>query len=120
MQYFTGPEILWLLFYLAVSIIVKTKVPQTKSVEHFIQTCWFWVPLFALLSFAFWWFPPIEKDWLLLRIWVSGLVGGYFTLAKLISASQTQNSGSGMGYFAGMIFMLTAGSIIIALKIYLS
>ncbi len=123
MRLLAGPEILWLFYYLTATLLVKTKLSKTKAVENFIQTCWFWVPILSLLSFTLWWFPSVEKDWLLLRVWVAGILGGHFVLEKLINSLPTQNSGTGMGYLAGILFLiifLIGGSIVIALKIYLA
>jgi len=122
MHFLLGPEIQWLLFYLVVTLTIKPIVTQPKAVDYFMQTCWFWVPLFVLLSFALWWFPMVEKDWLLLRVWVAGILGGHFVLEKTISMNQTQNSGTGMGYLAGMLFLivfLIGGSVVLAVKAFL-
>lgn len=123
MRLLVGPEAFWLLCYLAATLVVGNKTVHSKTIEQFIQTCWFSVPLLVLLTFALWWVPVVEKDWLLMRVWVAGLLGGHFTLLKIINASAVQNSGTGMGYLAGMIFLivfLIAGSIIVAFKVYLS
>lgn len=113
-HFLPGPELFWLLIYIAAIFIARANVPPQKALEQFLDTCWFWVPFMALLSFSIWWCPLVEKDWLMLRIWLSGLLGGHFTLEKLIKALSTQGPGTGMGYLAGMIFnflILMAGSI---------
>jgi len=118
-QILVGPEALWLLYYLVATLMVKTKGSQTKTKAYIIQTCWFWIPLLSLFSFSLWWFPSVEKEWLLLRVWLAGLLGGHFTLEKIMNASPTQNSGTGMGYLAGMIFLiffLICGSLVISIS----
>ena len=123
MRYLIGPEVLWLVYYGAATLLVRFGNPHSKPLSYFIQTSWFWIPVLALPLFSLWWFPEVNKDWLLLRVWVASILGGHYTLYKIINASPIQNSGTGMGYLAGMIFLivfLMAGSIGMALKQYLS
>jgi hypothetical protein len=115
-SFIAGPELYWLLLYIVAVFIARANVPPQKALEQFIDTCWFWVPVMALLSFALWWCPAVEKDWLMLRIWLSGLVGGHFTMEKLMKAYSTQGPGVGMGYLAGLLFifaLLVVGSVAI-------
>jgi hypothetical protein len=57
-----------------------------------------------------------------LRVWVAGILGGHFVLEKTISLNQLPNSGTGMGYLAGMIFLivfLIGGSVVLTVKAFL-
>jgi hypothetical protein len=58
----------------------------------------------------------VEKNWLLLRVWIVGLVGGHFVLEKALSAYSTQGPGIGMGYLAGLMllfFILVLGTVVV-------
>ncbi len=115
-RYLLGPELFWLLMYLAASLVAKANHPPTKGMDHFIESLWFWIPAVSMLVFALWWLPAVEKDWLLLRVWVFGLLGGHFVLEKALSAHSKQGPGIGMGYLAGLILLfigLVAGSVFI-------
>ena len=119
MRYLLGPELLWLLLYGAVTLVAKANVPVTKAMDRVIETSWFWIPLLALLTFALWWFPAVEKNWLMLRVWIACLVGGHYAIEKALSAYSSQGPGVGMGYLAGMLLIigfLTVGSIIVKIK----
>jgi hypothetical protein len=60
-----------------------------------------------------------RKNWLLLRVWIFGLVRGHFVAEKTISAYGNQGPGSGMGYLAAMIFVffwLLVGTVFIKIR----
>lgn len=118
-RYLIGPELFWLLIYGVAVYVAKANTPPVKSVDNFIDQCWFWIPAVSMLVFGLWWLPSVEKNWLLLRVWLFGLIGGHFVLEKVISAYSTQGPGTGMGYLAGMIFLfvgLVVGSIIVLIR----
>lgn len=115
-RYILGPELFWLLLYVSAGIIAKANIPPSKAMDDFIENLWFWIPAVSLLVFGLWWIPSVEKNWLLLRVWIVGLIGGHFVLEKALSAYSNQGPGIGMGYLAGLIFLfvlLVVGSIII-------
>ncbi len=120
MRYLLGPELLWLLFYGVAKLIAKANVPPSKQLDHFIDHSWFWVPFVCVAaSFALWWVPGVERQWLLLRVWVACLVGGHFVLEKIMGAYSQQGPGIGMGYLVGLILIgcfLVAGSIFVLIK----
>ncbi len=118
-KYLLGPELFWLLMYLAATVVGKMNTPPTQAMDDFIENLWLWIPAVSLLVFGLWWMPSVEKNWLLLRVWIFGLVGGHFVLEKALSAYSTQGPGIGMGYLAGLIFLfiaLVAGSIFIKIR----
>ncbi len=118
MRFLIGPEIPWLLINLGALLLAKANVPPSKSIDNFIENCWFWIPLLALLTFALWWVPGVEKRWLLLRVWLVCLIGGHFALEQAMRGYSQQGPGIGMGYLAGMMFLfivLVAGSIAVKL-----
>lgn len=119
MRYLFGPEILWLILYGMAALVAKANVPPSKSLDKFIENCWFWVPLMALLMFALWWLPTVEKRWLLLRVWIAGLVGGHYVLDRVMRAYSEQGPGIGTAYIMGMIFVFVAlvtGSVVVRFR----
>lgn len=115
-RYLLGPELFWLLMYLGASLLGKANQPPTKGMDDFIENLWFWIPAVSLLVFGLWWLPGVEKNWLLLRVWIVGLVGGHFVLEKALSAYSTQGPGIGMGYLAGLMllfFILVLGTVVV-------
>lgn len=119
MRYIIGPELLWLLIYGVANLIAKANMPPTKSMDDFIEKCWFYVPLLVLLCFALWWLPMVEKNWLLLRVWVVSILAGHFVLEKIMGAYSTQGPGIGMAYLAGMLILfilLIIGSVFVKIK----
>ena len=119
MRYLLGPELFWLLLYFAAIIVGKMNTPPTKAVDNFIDTSWFYIPAVSVLVFGLWWIPSVEKNWLLLRVWMVGLVGGHFVIEKTFSAYSNPGPGSGMGYLVALMFefiVLVAGSIFVKIK----
>jgi len=119
MRFLIGPELLWLLIYGGANLVAKANVPPTKAMDDFIEKCWFYVPFLVLVTFALWWVPIVEKNWLLLRVWVVVIIGGHLVLEKVMNAYSSQGPGIGMGYLAGMIllfFLLLVGSIFVKIK----
>jgi len=60
-----------------------------------------------------------RKNWLLLRVWIAGILGGHYVLEKGLEAYSTQGPGIGMGWLVGMMFLfvlLVAGSVFVAVK----
>ncbi len=116
MRYFPGPELFWLLMYLAAHFLGKANQPATKGLDDFIETLWFWIPVVSMVVFGLWWLPSVEKNWLLLRVWVAGVIGGHLVMEKALSAYSTQGPGIGMGYLAGMMLLflvLVVGSVVV-------
>ena len=115
-KYIIGPELLWLVLYLVAHFMAKMNTPPKYSFDNLIEKSWLWVPALLFLTFGLFWVSRAEKNWLLLRIWIVGLVMGHFVLETLMKAFSKQGPGIGMGYIAGIIFIgivLIAGSIIV-------
>ncbi len=78
------------------------------------------IPLVLIpLTFGLYYFPGVIRPWLLLRIWIVGIVGGHYVLSKSLSAHSEQGPGVGTAYIMGMIFiiiMLVIGSIFAMIK----
>ncbi len=118
LQLLFGPELIWLLFFAVISLLVKLYAPS-KSFDNFLEYFYAYVPLASLLVFALWYVPGVEKNWLLLRVWVAGILGGHYVLEKGLDAYTTQGPGIGMGYLAGMLllfFLLVLGSVFVAIR----
>lgn len=119
MRYLLGPELFWLLLYLAAILLGKANTPPSKDIDHIIEYLWFWIPVISLLVFGLWWLPASEKNGLLLRVWIFGLIGGHLVLEKALSAYSNQGPGIGMGYLAGLMLIfifLILGSILVSIK----
>jgi hypothetical protein len=116
-----GPELFWLIFYLVVTVLAKANNPPNKTIEDLIQTCWFSIPVISLLVFALWWIPSVEKNWLFLRVWVTGMLGAHFVLERAINASSWKGPGAGTGYLAGILFViifLVVGTIFVKIRFW--
>ena len=114
-----GPELIWLLLFAAAWRIAKANRPPTWRMDRLIKNAWLFLPYFALATFALWWVPMAEKQGLLLRVWASALIGAHFVLDKIGKAYSQQGPGIGMGYVAGMLFLLpllVTGSVVIILQ----
>lgn len=119
MRYLFGPELFWILIYGLSNLLASANVPPRKGLDNFIENCWLYIPLLAALTFALWWVPAVEKNWLLLRVWIVGIIGGHYTMEKVMSAYSDQGPGIGTAYILGMIclfMVLLAGSIFIKIK----
>ena len=119
MKYLIGPELFWLLLYLAGTIVARANAPPSKAMDGFIETCWLWIPVVSILVFSLWWMPSVEKNWLLLRVWIAGVVGGHLVMERVLRAYSEQGPGIGMGYLAGLMLQflaLVAGSIFVKIR----
>jgi hypothetical protein len=115
LQFVIGPELLWVLYYLIIVIITKVSHSPVKSMDSFWIGMAYVIPLILLpLSFLLYYFPGVIRPWLLLRLWVAGLVGGHLVLSKALQAHSEQGPGVGTAYIMGMgilFFILIIGTI---------
>ena len=115
-----GPELLWVFFYFILTMIIKSTNSPIKSMDSFWVKTVFIIPLVLIpITFGLYYFPGVIRPWLLLRIWIIGIVGGHYVLSKSLSAHSEQSPGVGTAYIMGMIFIiivLVAGSIITMIK----
>lgn len=119
MRYLFGPELFWFILYITAIWLGKLNDPPTKAMDSFIENCWFYIPAISILVFSLWWLPSIEKNWLLLRVWICGLIGGHFVIERALRAYSEQGPGIGMGYLAGLmleLIVLIIGSVIVKIK----
>jgi hypothetical protein len=115
-RYIIGPEMLWLIIYVFARMFSKLNKAPDHTLDNFIEQCWFWVPVLVLSTFGLYWISGVEKNWLLLRIWIVGIIMGHLVLETVMKAYSNQGPGIGMGYLAGMLFLfilLVAGSILV-------
>lgn len=111
-----GPELYWIILYVAAVLFASANRKSGFAYDPIIENVWLYVPLFSLLIFGFYWIPFVEKNFLLLRIWITSTVSGHLILEKILSSCSQQGPGIGMAYLAGMLFLfilLVLGSIII-------
>lgn len=116
MKYIKGPELFWIILYLGAIVLTRANQSMNNSLDDFIESLWFWIPVMSSLVFYLWKIPGIEKGGLLTRVWISGIVGGHFVMEKALTAYSEQGPGIGMGYLAGMMLLfliLVAGSILV-------
>ena len=110
-----GPELLWVFFYLVVVVVIKMTSSPIKSMDNFWVSTAYFIPLILLpLTFLLYYFPGVIKDWMLLRIWIVGILGGHFVLNRSLQAHSEQGPGVGTAYMMGIIFIfiiLVIGSI---------
>lgn len=119
MHYLIGPELIWLLAYSSIILPARMKMTITKGMDNFVETIWFWMPVFALFTFALWWIPTVEKQWLLPRVWLTCLVGGLYMFEKIMDAYGKTGPGVGTGWMVCAMFMvivLIAGTIFVKIK----
>lgn len=115
-----GPELLWIIFYILVSILIKVSHSPVKSMDDFWVNMAYIVPLILIpLTFALYFVPGVIHSWLLLRIWIVGLVGSHYVLDKSLNAHSEGGPGVGTAYMMGMAIvfvMLIAGTIFAVIK----
>ncbi len=118
--YLLGPELLWFLFYLLVVLFIKFSGAPDKSLDDYCINLAYLVPFVAVpLTFALFWVPGVERNWLLLRVLIACLFGAHFVLDRGLKAHSEQGPGVGTAYIMGMMFTLVvmvAGGIFIKIK----
>ena len=119
MRLIIGPELIWLCFYLILLILSKMGSRVVKSLDGFIETLWFWMPVIVLLSFSLWWLPFVEKKALIWRVWFVSLIGGLYVFEQIAKAYSKTGPGIGTGYLvcAILIFLaLITGTVVVKLR----
>ena len=114
-----GPELIWCAVFGIVSVMAKMNVPPTKTMDKNLENLYLLIPLATVLIFSLWYFPGVEKNWLLLRVWVAGVFGSHYALEKGLGAYSEQGPGIGTAYMVGMslvFFALIAGSIFVKIR----
>lgn len=117
-KYLLGPELFWMILYVLSVGLSRSNKKFNYTFDGIIENSWFFVPLLSVLIFGLFWIPFVEKNWLLVRIWITGIIMGHFVLETLLSSYSQQGPGIGMGYLAGIILLfilLVVGSIIVKL-----
>ena len=110
-----GPELLWCFFYLVVVAVIKMTSSPIKSMDNFWVSTAYLIPLILLpLTFMLYYIPGAFREWMLLRIWIVGILGGHFVLNRSLNAHSEGGPGVGTAYMMGIIFIfiiLVIGSI---------
>jgi hypothetical protein len=110
-----GPEVYWIILYVVVLFIVRFTSSPARGMDSFWISMAYVIPLILIpLSFGLYYFPGVIRHWLLLRLWIGGLIGCHFVLSKALAAHSGQGPGVGTAYIMGMgfaLFALIAGSI---------
>ena len=114
-QLLIGPELLWILFYFLVLLITKMTSSPIKSMDAFWVSTAYIIPLVLIpLTFGLYYVPGVVRDYLLIRIWIVGIIGGHHVLSKSLLAHSEQGPGVGTAYIMGiglLIFALIGCSI---------
>lgn len=113
-----GPEFWWIILYVLSRVLAWANKKSNFVYDGVIENVWFYVPLLSAMIFGLYWMPVVEKNWLLARIWISGIIMGHYVLETLLESYSQQGPGIGMGYLAGMLLLfiiLVAGSIVVKL-----
>ena len=114
-----GPELCWGLAYLIAGRLAAANGAPPHALDKVVESFYWIVPLLALATFALWFFPVVVKDWLLLRVWILGLVGGHYVLDRALGAYSEQGPGIGTAYIIGMMLVLGAlivGSVVVKVR----
>ncbi len=107
LHFLIGPELLWFFFYLVVLMIIKATASPVKSMDDFWVSTAYLIPLILLpLTFLLYYVPGVIKDWMLLRIWIVGIIGGHFVLNRSLESHSEGGPGVGTAYMMGMIFII--------------
>jgi hypothetical protein len=118
-----GPELLWLLFFLSVKGLIRFTGSPRKQMDRLWLSLANFVPFIAIpMTFALYHFPGVPYSWLLLRIWISCVLGAHFVLDRGLAAHSEQGPGVGTAYIMGMILsigMLAVGSVVLVVIWYL-
>jgi len=115
-RFIFGPELLWLIIYVLARMLSKLNKAPDHALDNFIEQCWFWVPVMVFFTFGLYWMSGVEKNWLMLRIWIVGIIMGHMVLETVLKAYSTQGPGIGMAYLAGILLVfivLVIGSVIV-------
>jgi hypothetical protein len=113
---FLGPELFWIILYAFSRVFAWANKKSNFAYDGVIDSAWLYVPFLSALIFGLYWIPFVEKNWLLLRIWIVGIIIGHMVLKTIMEAYKTQGPGVGMGYLAGILllfFVLVIGSVIV-------
>lgn len=113
-----GPELYWLIVYFAMAALAKANVPPSKSLDGIIENLYLWIPLLAIVSFAIWYLPGAERNWLLVRLWIAGIIGGHLALSKGLAGYSDQGPGIGTAWMVGVGLLIPAligGTILVKL-----
>ncbi len=118
--YLLGPELLWIILYALVVLLIKASGAPIKSMDdHWVRLAYL-VPFVAVpLTFALYYVPIVERNWLLLRVLVACLFGSHYVLDRGLKANTEQGPGIGTAYIMGMILtiiVMIAGSVFVKIK----
>lgn len=102
-----GPEIVWLFCYGLVWAIIKYTHSPAKNMDSFWVSMAYVVPLVVMpLTFGLFYLPVVVKPWLILRLWIAGLIGCHLVLSRCMLAYTEQGPGIGTAYIMGMSIAL--------------
>ncbi len=119
-NFLIGPELLWIFFYMIVLLVIRMTNSPIKTMDSFWVNTAFMIPLVLIpLTFLIYFIPGSIHKWMLLRIWLVGIIGGHYVLNKSLQAHSEQGPGVGTAYIMGIglvFIMLVAGTIFALIK----
>ena len=108
LHFLVGPELFWVVYYIAVIVIIRATHSPLKSMDSFWLSMPYIIPLILLpLTFLSYYLPG-AKNLLLLRLWIVGILGCHFVLNKALLAHSEQGPGVGTAYMMGLILAFIA------------
>lgn len=119
LRFLLGPEVFWFILYAAAALLGRLNQPPSTGLNDFVERIWFWLPAAGLLVFGLWCLPTVEKNWLLLRVWICGIFGWHFVLEQVFSDFNKSGPGGGTAYLVSFILQLiflVAGSVFVKIK----
>jgi hypothetical protein len=109
---FIGPELIWIVYYIAVLITIRMTGSPVKSMDNFWVNTAYIIPLIMLpLTFMLYYVDAVPHKWLLPRLIIAGILGTHFVLNRALLAHSEQGPGVGTAYMMGIIFMIVVLAI---------
>jgi hypothetical protein len=126
MTWVLGPELFWLLVYVAMHVVAGRNQPPTEQGSAALEVWWWLLAFVAVpLTFACFAVPGAGRWWLLLRVDLVAIVGLGLAAGRVTTAidyGDSRNSGVPMGWVMSVGFglvMLFASNVVAALVLWL-
>ena len=105
-----GPELYWVLVYVAAGWFAKRNFPPTEAGSRFLERLGWLIPLLAVPASYFFYALPVPPRWLGVRLILAALVGVNVVSFKLISGIDYGDSRNS-GVLGVWVFSILAGLV---------